>query len=114
MEKLQRVSPRAKPESRSFDFFFDRLDTCLRKGRGFSLFQADDACVTDFSEQCGRRGLAPLSIRLSFLQNEWPPMGMSAWPASPPFVILIQDLSYADFLDQASLIADRLVFPFWF
>ena len=39
---------------------------------------------------------------------------MSAWPASPPFVILIQDLSYAEFLEQASLIADRLVFPFWF
>ena len=56
MNKLPGFSPRANPEARSFDFFFDRLDTCLRKGRGFSLFQADDACVTDFSEQCGRQG----------------------------------------------------------
>ena len=114
MNTLPGFSPRANPEGRSFDFFFDRLDTCLRKGRGFSLFQADAPCVTDFSEQCGRRGLAPLSIRLSSLQNDETLPGISAWPASPPFVILIQDLSYAEFLDQASLIADRLVFPFWF
>ena len=38
----------------------------------------------------------------------------SAASASQSFVILIQDLSYAEFLDSASVIADRLVFPLWF
>src|SRR5215208_5472067 len=107
MNQYQGFSPAADPQVRSFDLFFDRLDTCLRKGRGFSLFQADAACVTEFSEQCQRRGLAPFTIRLSDLQDGWDP---SSIPASPPFVILIQDLSYAEFLEQASLIADRLVF----
>src|SRR5688572_33264139 len=105
MEKLQRVSPRANPEARSFDFFFDRLDTCLRKGRGFSLFHADAGCVRDFSEGCQRRGLAPLTIQLSSIQS-----GLETLPAgsaSPPFVILIQDLPYTEFLDGVSLIADR-------
>ena len=104
-------------DNMSFAFFFDRLDTCLRKGRGFSLFHADAGCVTDFSDECERRGLTPLTIYLSALQNgsgilpAWSALGS---PASQPFVILIQDLSYAQFLDQASLIADRLVFPLWF
>ncbi|HEX5942048.1 MAG TPA: UvrD-helicase domain-containing protein, partial [Anaerolineales bacterium] len=118
MIELPGFSPRAIPEARSFDFFFERLDTCLRKGRGFSLFQADAACVTDFSEGCERRGLTPLTVQLSAIQN-----GLATWPAwsaspassaSPPFVILIQDLSYAEFLEMASLLADRLVFPLWF
>jgi DNA helicase II / ATP-dependent DNA helicase PcrA len=118
MNELPGFSPRAIPEARSFDFFFDRLDTCLRKGRGFSLFQADAACVTDFSAGCERRGLAPVTVQLSAIQN-----GLATWPAwtaspvssaSPPFVILIQDLSYPEFLEMASLLADRLVFPLWF
>jgi DNA helicase II / ATP-dependent DNA helicase PcrA len=103
---------RAEPPLHSFDFFFDRLDTCLRKGRGFSLFLADEGSVSGFSEQCQKRGLAPLTVRLSALQR-----GEATLPdgsVSPPFVILIQDLSYAEFGDQASLLADRLVFPLWF
>ena len=109
MDKLPAFSPQAKPEARSFDFFFDRLDTCLRKGRGLSLFHADEACLNDFSEGCKRRGLAPWTIRLSSLQD-----GSADPPASSPFVILIQDLLYTDFMDTASLIADRLIFPLWF
>src|SRR5215208_261228 len=108
MENLQRSLPGINPKTRSFDFFFDRLDTCLRKGRGFSLFQADAACVTDFAEQCERRGMAPFTIQLSSVQT-----GAGELPASP-FVILIQDLSYAEFLERAAVIADRIVFPLWF
>jgi hypothetical protein len=33
---------------------------------------------------------------------------------SQTFAFLIQDLSYAEFLELADLIADRLVFPLWF
>ncbi|HJR80965.1 MAG TPA: UvrD-helicase domain-containing protein [Anaerolineales bacterium] len=109
MNELPGFSPRAKPDARSFDFFFDRLDTCLRKGRGFSLFHADAACVADFSAQCERRGLAPFTIYLSSVQS-----GSGNIPASPGFVILIQDLSYAEFLERAPVIADRIVFPLWF
>ena len=104
-------SPAPNPEPPRFDFFFDRLETCQRKGRGFSLFQADAACLTEFSEQCRRRGLAPLTIHLSSYQFE---SDLPAGPALPAFVVLVQDLSYADFLDRASEIADRLVFPLWF
>src|SRR5687768_2430637 len=109
MEKLQRVSRRVNLEGWSFDFFFDRLDTCLRKGRGFSLFQADAACVTDFSEQCERRGRTPFTIHLSSVQT-----GSGEIPASPGFVIIVQDLPSADFMERAAVIADRIVFPLWF
>src|SRR5215207_479283 len=108
MENLQRSLPGIHPEPLSFDFFFDRLDTCLRKGRGFSLFQADAACVTDFSEQCERRGMTPFTIHLSSVQT-----GSGDIPASP-FVILVQDLSYVEFMERASVIADRIIFPLWF
>src|SRR5688572_20724894 len=116
MNQSPGFSPRANPAiaARSFDFFFDRLDTCLRKGRGFSLFQADAACVKDFSEGCQRRGLAPFTISLSAVQNGF--ADASAWSAAakPAFVVLIQDLPYAEFVELADLSADRLVFPLWF
>ncbi|HSK66721.1 MAG TPA: UvrD-helicase domain-containing protein, partial [Anaerolineales bacterium] len=108
MKELPGFSLAARAEPRSFDFFFDRLDTCLRKGRGFSLFQADAACVTDFSEQCERRGRTPFTIHLSSVQT-----GSGDIPAAP-FVILVQDLSYAEFMERAAVIADRIVFPLWF
>src|SRR5215208_2228915 len=109
MENLQRSLPGIHPQARSFDFFFDRLDTCLRKGRGFSLFQADAACVTDFSEQCERRGMVPFTIQLSSVQT-----GAGEIPAAPGFVTIVQDLPYADFMERAAVIADRIVFPLWF
>ena len=109
MQELPGFSPPIQPEPRSFDFFFDRLDTCLRKGRGFSLFQADAACVTDFSEQCEKRGMAPFTIHLSSVQT-----GSGDIPTSPGFVIIVQDLPYADFMERAAVIADRIVFPLWF
>lgn len=109
MQELPGFSLPIQPETRSFDFFFDRLDTCLRKGRGFSLFQADAPCVTDFSEQCERRGMAPFTIHLSSVQT-----GSGDIPVSPGFVIIVQDLPYADFMERAAVIADRIVFPLWF
>src|SRR5512139_1769993 len=111
MNQFTASSPGTNVEGPRFDFFFERLETCQRKGRGFSLFQADATCVTEFSEQCRQRGLAPLTIQLSTYQFE---TDLPASPSSPAFVLLVQDLSYAKFLDRASEIADRLVFPFWF
>src|SRR5215211_2921366 len=108
MQELPGFSTQINTEPRSFDFFFDRLDTCLRKGRGFSLFQADATCVTDFSEQCERRGMAPFTIHFSSVQT-----GAGDIPASP-FVILVQDLSHAEFMERAAVIADRIVYPLWF
>src|SRR5215213_10580318 len=109
MDNLQRSLPRINPEPLNFDFFFNRLvPFFVRKGRGFSLFQADAACVTDFSEQCAHRGLAPFTIQLSSVQT-----GAGELPASP-FVILVQDLPHAEFMERAAVIADRIVFPLWF
>src|SRR5690349_16779726 len=114
MNTVPAISPAARPETRSFDFFFDRLETCLRKGRGFSLFHADASFVQDFAEGCQRRGLAPFTISLSAVQNG--SVDASAWSAAAKsaFVVLIQDLSYAEFVELADLSADRLVFPLWF
>jgi DNA helicase II / ATP-dependent DNA helicase PcrA len=93
----------------SFDFFFDRLELCLRKGRGFSLFQADDACLAAFAEACEQRGLSPLTIHVSAVQN-----GTGELPATAGFVILIQDLPYEEFVERGAVLADRIVFPLWF
>jgi DNA helicase-2/ATP-dependent DNA helicase PcrA len=115
MNQLPGFSSRVDPATaaRRFDFFFDRLDTFfVRKGRGFSLFRSDAEAMRDFLDGCERRGLAPLTLRLSSLQYE--SLDLAAGLTSSPFVILIQDLSYAEFLDMADLIADRLVFPAWF
>ncbi len=109
MNELPGFSPIETAQPRRFDFFFDRLDTCLRKGRGFSLFHADPDCVADFSVQCERRGLTPFTIYLSTVQN-----GLGEIPTSPGFVILVQDLPYVEFLERAAVIADRIVFPLWF
>jgi superfamily I DNA/RNA helicase len=109
MNRLPGFSSKTNDEPRRFDFFFDRLDTCLRKGRGFSLFQADAGCVTEFAEGCERRGLAPLTIAFSALEE-----GLARLPGSSPFVVVIQDVSYPEFLEMASPVADRLVFPLWF
>src|SRR5689334_17681096 len=109
MENLQRSLPGINPEPQSFDFFFHRLEPLfVRKGRGFSLFQADAACVTDFLEQCERRGLRPFTVQLSSVQT-----GAGELQASP-FVILVQDLPYPEFMERAAVIADRIVFPLWF
>ena len=109
MQELPGLYTTPVREPRSFDFFFGRLDTWLRKGRGFSLYQADDACVQDFAEQCQVRGLAPFTIPLSSVQS-----GTGEIPTAPGFVVLLQDLPYADFLERASVIADRIIFPLWF
>ena len=111
MNQLPGYSPTVTPPAPGFDFFFDRLDACLRKGRGFSLFHAEAASVMSFSEGCQRRGLAPLTIQLSTLHSGTADLTAGA---SPPFVILIQDLTSVDFLEMASVIADRVVFPLWF
>ncbi len=115
MNTFPRSSTQANQEApRRFDFFFDRLDRCLRKGRGFSLFQADAGCVTEFGEECERRGLAPLTIALSTLEEGLAHPPGPAAPAPHGFVVVIQDVSYGEFLEMASQVADRLVFPLWF
>ncbi|MGE5464862.1 MAG: ATP-dependent helicase, partial [Syntrophothermus sp.] len=115
MKQFPAHSPGANLQAPRFDFFFERLDTCLRKGRGFSLFHADEQCLTEFTKGCERRGLAPLTIRLSSDLNGSVDLATASAAAAPQrFVILVQDLSYAGFIDRAAVIADRLVFPLWF
>src|SRR5215212_8536244 len=113
MNQFPGFSTQANREARRFDFFFDRLEALfVRKGRGFSVFQADAPCVENFLEGCQQRGLAPVTLYLSSFQDGSVDLG--AGLASSPFLILIQDLAYAEFLDRAAPIADRLVFPAWF
>jgi superfamily I DNA/RNA helicase len=119
MNELPKLARRADAatEAKRFDFFFNRLDTCLRKGRGFSLFQADAGHVTEFAEGCERRGLKPLTVALSALEEglaHLPGSGSPVPPASQEFVVVIQDVSYDEFMQMASQVADRLIFPLWF
>src|SRR5215212_8631076 len=104
MNQFPGFSTRANTEARRFDFFFDRLEALfVRKGRGFSVFEADASCVEDFLKGCQQRGLAPMTLYLSSFQDE--PADLGAGLASSPFLILIQDLAYAEFLDMATEIA---------
>ena len=93
----------------SYDFFFKNLDYNLNKGKGFSLFNADEAAIASFIDQCKQHGFPPLVIRLSSLGDSTPkfqePYG---------FVVIIQDLPFPEFLNRASFIADRIIFPLWF
>lgn len=109
MDILQKISSITNAQTSAYDFFFKKIDYCLRKGRGFSVFNADQGSITSFSEECSRKGFSPPTIKLSALEE-----ALLSLPEKPGFVILIQDLSYRQFLDRAALIADRLVFPLWF
>ncbi len=71
-------------KARTYDFFFNKVGYSLIKGRGFSLFNADNASIASFSEQCDQKGLDPLTIKLSSIEN-----GLSNIPASPKFVTII-------------------------
>ena len=109
MDTLQRISAITEPKTYTYDFFFNKIDYCLSKGKGFSLFNASEASITNFLKRCTQKGFAPLTIRLSSLENV-----LAKAPTLSKFVIIIQDLHYPDFLEQASLIADKLIFPLWF
>jgi hypothetical protein len=69
MDTLQRISAVIAPKSCTYDFFFHKIDTCLSKGRGFSVFNADEASITNFVKRCTQKGFAPLTIRLSSLES---------------------------------------------
>jgi len=109
MDTLQRITTIKEPTLCSYNFFFNKIDYCLDKGKGFSLFDADEAAIANFLKRCAQKGFAPLTIRLSSLESV-----LASQPAFSKFVIIIQDLPYADFLERASLIADKLIFPLWF
>ena len=95
--------------ARDYGFFLANREYCLAKGKGFSLFNASAREVENFVEQCLQQGLQPLIIKLSDAEALPPKL-----PEPPAFVILVQDLSYTEFLGQASALADKLIFPLWF
>jgi len=93
----------------SYKFFFDNINHFLSTGRGFSVYKADQECLTAFSEQCSRKGYQSFPFNLSS-----PDELFSSIPETSKFVILIQDLSWEEFAGDAARIADRIVFPLWF
>ncbi|MGB7872853.1 MAG: UvrD-helicase domain-containing protein [Anaerolineales bacterium] len=108
MELLQNT-PASKVAPISYDFFFNNLEYYLSKGRGVSLFEADEIAITSFADQCVRYGCSPITLRLSSLGDSIPEL-----TGSNGFVVIIQDLPFENFLQQAAVIADKLIFPFWF
>ena len=97
------------PTTPDYGFFLNNLEYCLSKVRGFSLFNADAPATEVFIEQCRQQGLEPPIFKLSSKETL-----TQALPGTPAFVIIIQDLPYTEFLNQASDLADKLIFPLWF
>ena len=93
----------------TYDFFFDNLEDNLKIGKGFSVFEADEFAISSFADQCVRKGCSPTTIKLSTLGTS--PLNL---PNSKSPVVIIQDLPFEEFLNQAAHIADQLIFPLWF
>jgi DNA helicase II / ATP-dependent DNA helicase PcrA len=109
MDTLKTTCATLSTKPSSYGFFFDRMDYCLNKGKAFTLFNADDASIAEFFEQCRQRGFQPFTVKFSSIESS-----ISSMPAAPQFVTLIQDLSYEECMEKATLIADKLIFPLWF
>src|SRR6266487_6712244 len=109
MDIARQIASLNSTQTPNYDFFLDNLSYCLDKGRGFSLFNADEHAIEHFLEQCTDKGLHPFVLRLSEMDQH-----STDIPASKDFVVFIQDIPYSNFLAQASFIADRVVFPLWF
>jgi len=109
METLSTNAPATLLEQLDYGFFLRNLAYCLDKGRGFSLFNASALAPERFTEQCHQQGLKSLTFKLSSKETL-----TQNFPESPAFVIFIQDLPYSEFLNQAAVLADKLIFPLWF
>ena len=109
MDFLQKtiLSPEVTPAP--YDFFFKNLDYNSSKGKGFSLFDANETDITSFTNQCRQNGLSPLVTRLSSIGDS-----VQDFPKSSGFIAIIQDLPYPEFLNRAAFFADRVIFPLWF
>lgn len=92
-----------------YRFFFDRLDFCLERGRGFSLFNAPEGEAGRFAALCREKGIEPVVVRASAPQD----IGRDFSAVNQP-VLFVQDLPLPDFLAKASQVADRVIFPLWF
>ncbi len=89
MDVLKKISSITNnPKTSAYDFFFGRIDYCLCKGKGFSLFDTDEDSITSFLEQCNHKGYSPLVVPLSAVENS--PLDMMD---SQKLVIIVQDLS---------------------
>jgi len=109
MERMQATSKSIQTASLSYDFFFDHLEYNLSKGKGFSLFQADESAIESFAAQCAQYDHSPLIIRLSSLGDAVPELSESIG-----FAVIVQDLPFDEFLQRGAFIADKLIFPLWF
>lgn len=92
-----------------YRFFLDRINFCLERGRGFSLFNAPEDEAGRFAALCREKGIEPVIVRASAPQD----MGRDFSAVNQP-VIFVQDLPLPDFLAKASHAADRVIFPLWF
>lgn len=109
MDLLKILNQPSKSTQASYDFFFNALDYNLSKGRGFSLFDADELAITHFLEECQSNGFLPGTIRLSALAGSEP-----NYPVAAGFVLVVQDLPFPEFLKVASFVADKIIYPLWF
>jgi DNA helicase II / ATP-dependent DNA helicase PcrA len=109
MELLQKTKSSFENVPAPYDFFFKNLDYNLRKGKGFSLFDASEPTLASFTDQCKQLGFSPLTIRLSSLGDSVP-----EFLQFHVFIVIVQDLPFSEFLERASFFADKIIFPSWF
>jgi DNA helicase-2/ATP-dependent DNA helicase PcrA len=109
MELTEVTSPLSIEDQSYFDHFFEQFEYNLEIGRGFSLFNADESAIADFIERCKQSGFSPPAIRFSATGDTTP-----VPPNLQNFVIIIQDLSFPEFLNRAAFFADQIIFPLWF
>jgi hypothetical protein len=109
MEFLQKTILSSEVAPASYKFFFNNLDYNVSKGKGFSLFDVNEAAITSFTEQCNQHGFLVLALRLSSIGDSVPDFSKL-----PGFIIVIQDLPYPEFLNRAAFFSDRIIFPLWF
>jgi hypothetical protein len=106
MELVHRTAASFELTPISYDFFFENLSYNLSKGRGLSLFEADESAIRSFADQAALQGCSPFTIRLSSLGDAPPKL-----PDLHDFAVIIQDLPFSNFLERAALIADQFIFP---
>jgi len=107
-EQTRTIKPNTKTTP-TFEFFFKRLDYYLDKGKGFSVFLANEAVIQQFLSRCQEEKIAVQFVRISAL-----PEGINELPSNGLLTVVIQDLPFDQFFNKIQTIVDQLIFPLWF
>lgn len=111
----------------NFEHFFEHLEYYLQKGRGISVFNADNNLFISLQSKSkiASKNISHKSIRLSsffsrgslFLPDQILPDIETKIPditESSPVLVINQDLSVKDFRRNIELIVNKIIYPAWY